>query len=182
MDNESESMSTAEIDSSIYELRANPAYLDNNHPQHKDVNKQIESLYKRKHSAGNGQGAAPLGGMTRPTGEPSSNGEPSGDLLTVQAEAELTKLAELGVDVSGVDLSNATPERFEGIKHLRLIEENSFEELGASLTSSALKAGFPVERASFLRKFLREAAQPNDELTKDILTLIAESIYRQRTE
>lgn len=179
MENGAEQSSSVEIERNIGELRANPAYMDGRHPQHKDVCDQITDLYKKKHGD-----AKVADNVIRPSSDgtipvkppaPESNGD-----LIAQAQAEIDKLGELGVDVVGVDLSNATSEKLDGIKQLRLIEENNFEELGGSLSNSAMAAGMPAKSASFLQTFVREYAQPDDELTKIILTDIAEYIYKTR--
>ncbi len=189
MENEStpEPTTTAEIERNINELRVHPAYMDRKHLQHKDINDQITGLYKKKHDVGksqNGNGKPSANLSVEPpikfSGAPSGNGEPSGDLAT-QAQAELDKLAEItGDNYSDVDLSGVTSARLEGIKHLQLIEENDFEQLGGSLSNAALKAGMPVESASFLHTFVQKIAQPNDELTKILLTDIAEYICKTR--
>lgn len=40
---------TGQIDAKIAEVRADPAFLDRTHPRHKEVNQQLEDLYKKKH-------------------------------------------------------------------------------------------------------------------------------------
>ena len=175
MENDTPATAEPSFETQLGELREHPAYMDGMHPQHKDINEQITDLYK-KHSSSQGDNAEPSGDV--PKGMPKPSNEPP-DLAT-EAQAELDKLAELGVDVSNEDIVGVTPDRIEGFKHLRLIEEGNFDELGASLSSAAFRVGRSVDEVSMLHGFLRKA-QPNDELAKDILRAIAEHIYRNRT-
>lgn len=178
MESESTAVQTESFETQAAKLRSNPAYYDAGHYQHREVQKQMENLYKQKHGQQQPQ-QDEHGQDFQP--EPTKRADDGGDDPRSQAEAELAKLTELtGEDYSGEDLDGVTPERIEGYRQLVLLEEGKFNELDASLSQAAYKSGFPEKTVRTLRNFLRETAEANDPLTKDILRLVVQHIYQKR--
>lgn len=120
---------------------------------------------------------------TTPGQETDGNREPSRPndeaALEATAEKELETLRGLGVDTGDVD-GDYSPERVEGLTHLRLIEEGKLHELRPLLSRAATKAGLPPKSEVFLREFFDKVADPGDELSNDILRVISNYIFQAR--
>ena len=166
---------TGGIESQITGLRQKIDGMDRLDPQYKEAREQLSGLYKQKCGDGLVENTAQtISAVAKPSDKPESADLPK------QAQAELDKLAELGYNVGDVDRDDLSPERVEGFKQLRLYEEGKFDELGASLSGCAYRAGMPAKNVWFLRNFLREVAQPDDPLSRDIINVVIHHIYQNR--
>ncbi len=181
---EQETDTVESIDTQIAKVRSNPDYLGekyrHNTIEQKALQVKMHSLYEKKRAlsgqAGN-QEAENFNKADRPPGEPASFNKV--DDLPTQAQAELGKLAELGIDVSKEATDDMTPERLDGIKHLRLIEEGDFQAVAPMLSKAAIRAGLPAEDISMIRQMLPRFKDPD---AKGILREVANYIYNKRTQ
>ena len=158
-----------EIDGRIDAIRRDPAYNNRfeNGAEKKALKKELEQLYQQRGELDDGKF-----NIKKKETMNSNMGN-----LHDQAQRELNKLSELGVDISQKDISDMTPERLSGIVHLRLIEEGNFSELSSRLATAGRRAGYPGDEMNAIRGFVNTEFSGDNNLKKKILRIIAEDIY-----
>ena len=167
-------LSLSEIDDKISEVRSNPAYGDtlrNGTLEKKELKTKMDDLYRQRRDVTDGD-------FSR-ADDASMNPDNMGN-LTSQARSELEQLAELGMDVSGEDISDITQHDVDGYRRVRLIEQSDFKELSNSMPKAARAAGYSIPEVSALKGFLAAKFDGTNGLKRKILRVISEDIYNSK--
>ena len=167
-------------------IRSGNAQNYRNDMNYKLLEKELKAAYQNNSDGGNMQTANDRANSQRAEqqdeqkpNEQRPTEQPTGDIAE-QAKAELAKLQELtDTDLSEEDLSDMTPERLDGIRQLRMIEEGDLKGAGSLLASSASRAGFPRQSIQALTNFANNIAG-DDDLSKEIMRTISNHIYRNK--
>lgn len=171
-------------------------YCNNIHPQSKAFKAAVEQMYaiKRPESLKqtNKKGEvlidscqfpqAVVDAMAEALDEKAGRDEAVQEKLRKDMREEIKKVNELmpGSDID-IDeaIEDATPEKLEGYKMMRLLGQGDYASLMPLIVKDARALGMPLKQVEQLQFFLSDAV-PGDPLSEDITNIIIRHIHKAK--